>query len=589
MVSLGVAQAQIRAGADSGFETFQEVCMKCHGKAAMQNAPSPATLREFSPEKLYSVLNSPLPNTHAGLNLTDEQKRRAAEAISYRLIGTAESGEAKTMPNRCSANPPLPDPDRWPAWNGWGVDAANTRFQPAKAAGLTAAQVPRLKLKWAFGFPGGSSAYSQPAVVSGRVFVGADTGHIYSLDAATGCVYWSFRTKASVRTAMTIGPVKDHGSTKYALFFGDLKSNVYGLDAHNGELLWTAHVEENYTARITAAPAVYNGRLYVPISKWEGNSARMLDYPCCTVRGSIVALDANTGKQAWKQYVIEEEPKPVRKNSIGTQLWAPAGGSVWNTPTVDPKRHAIYFGTGDASTEPAAKTTDAIMALDIDTGKILWVYQALDTYILGCTGLAKTENCPSVLGRDLDIGGSPILKDLPGGKRVLLGATKGGDLIALDPDRNGALLWKVNVAPTPGSGVVWGGASDSKAVYYGLSGGGVAAAKLASGERIWFHPLPARSGPGNRAGNQAAVSAIDGVVFAGGRDGVLHALSTTDGHSLWEFDTSREFDPVNKVPAHGGSLVAPGPVIAGGRLFIGSGYFVLGDKPGNVLLAFSPD
>ena len=583
-------QAQIRAGADSGFGTFQEVCMKCHGKANMPKAPAPDAMREFSPEKIYQTLTAAPPNTHATLNLTDEQKRRAAEAIAYRLIGTAESGEAGLMGNHCPSNPPLSDPAASPAWNGWGVDEGNTRFQPAKSAGLSSDQVPRLKLKWAFGFPGGASAYGQPAVVSGRVFVGADTGHIYSLDAATGCVYWSFRTKASVRNAMTIGPVKGHGSSKYAVYFGDLKSNVYGVDAQNGELLWTAHVEENYTARITAAPALHDGRLYVPVSKWEANAARTLDYPCCTVRGSVVALDANTGRQIWKHYTIEEEPKPVRRNSIGTQLWGPAGASVWDTPTVDVKRHAIYFGTGDASTEPAAKTTDAVMALDMETGKILWFYQALanDTYILGCTGPTRTENCPKVVGPDLDIGSSPILKSMEGGRRVLLGATKGGEVFGLDPDRNGALLWKVNVAPNPGSGIVWGGAADDQAAYFGLSGGGVAAVKLATGERIWFNALQAQSGGGNRIGNQAAATAIPGAVFVGSRDGVLHALSTVDGHSLWEFDTAREFDTVNKVAAHGGSIVAPGVTVAGGMMFVGSGYFVFGDKPGNVLLAFSP-
>ncbi len=587
---IAAANAQIRAGADSGFGTFQEVCMKCHGKANMPNAPAPAAMREFSPEKLYQTLTTAPPNVHAALSLTDEQKRRAAEAIAYRLIGTAESGEAKLMPNQCANNPPLPNPSAGPGWNGWGADGANTRFQPPMAAGITPDQVPRLKLKWAFGFPGGASAYGQPTLVSGRVFVGADTGHIYSLDAATGCVYWSFRTKASVRNAMTIGPVSGHGSSKYAVFFGDLKSNVYGLDAQNGELLWTAHVEENYTARITAAPALHNGRLYVPMSKWEANAARTLDYPCCTVRGSIVALDANTGRQIWKHYTIEEEPKPVRKNSIGTELWAPAGASVWNTPTVDAKRRAIYFGTGDASTEPAAKTTDAVMAMDMDTGKILWSYQSLanDVYILGCTGPTRTENCPSVVGPDLDIGSSAILKTLEGGKRVLLGATKGGEVFGLDPDHNGALLWKVNVAPNPGSGIVWGGAADDKTAYFGLSGGGVAAVKLASGERIWFNSLQSKSGGGNRNGNQAAATAINGVVFIGGRDGMLHALSSGDGHILWEFDSARDFETVNKVPAHGGSIVAPGVTIAGGMMFVGSGYFVFGDKPGNVLLAFSP-
>src|SRR5581483_6103793 len=357
----GRGVAQIQSGSDSGFGTFQQLCMTCHlAGGGQQRGPSAPALREFSPEKLYQVLTADPPNVHANLKLTDDQKRRAAEAISYRLIGSADSGDAKGMPNRCASNPPLANPAAGPAWNGWGNDPGNTRFQPSQSAGLNAEQIPRLKLKWAFGFPGGASAYGQPAVFSRRVFVGADTGYIYSLDALTGCVYWSFPTKASVRSAVSFGLVKGAGPVKYAVYFGDLKSNVYALDAQSGRLLWTSRVEDNYAARITAAPALYDGRLYVPVSKWEGNSARVLHYPCCTVRGSVVALDASTGRQIWKHYAIQEEPKPVRKNSAGTQLWAPAGGSVWNTPTVDAKRHAIYFGSGDASTEPAPKTTDAV-------------------------------------------------------------------------------------------------------------------------------------------------------------------------------------------------------------------------------------
>src|SRR5262249_10930547 len=146
------------------------------------------------------------------------------------------------------------------------------------------------------------------------------------------------------------------------VFFGDAKANVYALDAQNGQLLWKKHVDEFFLARITAAPKFYNGRLYVPVSSSEEWQAGNLDYPCCTSRGSVVALDASNGEQLWKRYVMED-PKPTRKNSRGVQLYAPSGGSVWNSPTIDPVRKAIYFGTGDAETEPASKNSDAILAV----------------------------------------------------------------------------------------------------------------------------------------------------------------------------------------------------------------------------------
>ena len=292
-----------------------------------------------------------------------------------------------------------------------------------------------------------------------------------------------------------------------------------------------------------------------------------------------------------------DEPKPTKKNSKGVQNYAPAGGSVWNSPTVDPFRHAVYFGTGDGETEPAPKTTDAIMAVDINSGKMLWVYQAQanDAFLGGCNGAAKTDNCPSENGPDLDIGNSPILKTLPGGKRVLVAATKDGNVIALDPDRNGAVVWKTNVAPSDPNvtgpnaflarlgGIVWGGAADNSNLYYGLSRGGMVAVQLTTGERVWYTPL---AKPGTRLNNSAATSAIPGVAFVGGSDGRLHALSTADGRPVWEYETAKDFPTVNNVPAHGGAISSAGPTIAGGMLFAGSGYAVTGANSGNVLLAF---
>ena len=589
----------MQAGTEFGFGIFQQRCMNCHGNpGATQNTPEPAALRQLAPEAIYDALTTGVMRVQ-GQSLTEVQKKQVAESLSGRPLGTDTAGDAASMPNRCANNPPFANPASGPAWNGWGADVANTRFQSAKAAGLTAEDVPRLTLKWAFGYPNGVSALSQPTVVSGRVFVGADTGYLYSLDADTGCVYWSFKTKAGVRSALSVGPVTDRGATKYAVYAGDLKGHVYALSAQTGSLLWTGHPEEHFTARVTGAPTLHSGRLYVPISSWEEFSASSLDYPCCTSRGSVAAFDASSGRQLWKTYVIPEDPQPVRKNSQGIQLWAPAGGSVWNSPTVDAQRRVIYFGTGDATTAPAAKTSDAVLALHMDTGKIRWSYQAFpnDSFLVGCDGPAKTDNCPVVQGPDLDIPASPILRALPGGRRILLVATKPGDLIALDPDRNGEVIWKRNIGNAPNTdtkegalaafrdyAIMWGGAADRENAYFGLSGGTVAAVKLATGEQVWMTTVVPQ---GKRVSYNAAASLIPGVLFVGGNDGSLTALATADGRKLWEFDTARQFATVNKVPAKGGAISVPGATIVGGMLFVPSGYGIIGGNTGNVLLAFS--
>jgi polyvinyl alcohol dehydrogenase (cytochrome) len=585
-------ETEDRLGTEAGFDVFERRCTRCHGNPeAPERAPSPSTLRQLAPEVIYDALANGTMKVQ-GQRLSEAEKRAVAESLSGRPLGGTQQGDAKSMPNHCPAEPPFRDPAAAPAWNGWGADISNTRFQPAP--GLSADQVPHLKLKWAFGYPNGVTAAGQPTVFSGRVFIGTDIGYVYSLDAATGCLYWSFQTKASVRNAVSIGAVAGQEG-KYAAYFGDAKANVYALDAATGELLWTTHVEDHFTARITAAPTLYQGRLYVPVSSFEEFAADATDYPCCTFRGSVVALDVSTGRQIWKTYVIPDEPKPTRKNSAGIQLFAPAGASVWNSPTVDVERHAIYFGTGDSETEPAGKTSDAVMALDMNTGEVLWSFQGTenDSYLRGCMGPAKkrSENCPKVLGPDWDFGASPILRTLPNGRRVLLAAQKSGNVFALDPDHQGALLWKVNAEskrPRQNPVLVWGGTADEHKAYFGLTSGGMVALKLEDGSRQWFTPMVAAAASRVRRGMSAAATSIPGAVFVGGWDGTLHALSTADGRKLWEFRTARGFSTVNQVAAHGGSFGAPGPTVAGGMLFVGSGYGVFGDDfPGNVLLAFS--
>ncbi len=584
-------------GTESGFATFQTQCAQCHGNPSVERAPSPQALREMTPEKIYAALTTGVMAQQASA-LNDAQKKAVAEFMAGRPMGSAKSGGIENMGFHCRTNPPLPDPASRPSWNGWSPDLANTRFQPANVARLTPAQVPKLKLKWVFGFPSGVSANAQPTIAAGRVFVGSDNGYVYSIDAKSGCVYWSFETGSIVRNAVTVGAVKGHGDAKYAAFVGDGHANVYALNAQDGALLWKTKVDPHFVARITAGTRYYDGKLIVPVSSSEEFSSGNPGYSCCTSRGSVVALDANTGTQIWKAWVVPDEPKPYKTMANGVTLYAPAGGAVWNAPTIDPVRRAVYFGTGDATTAPSPKTTDAIMAVDLDTGKYLWSYQATenDVFMGGCNVPNASDACPKPMGPDMDIGNSPILKTLPGGKRVLIAGTKSADIFALDPDANGKLLYRVHSLGLPLNGngrgrssIVWGGTADDRLVYYGIGGAGLAAVRPDTGERAWlFTPPPAADGRGRGASLGAAATSIPGVVFEGASDGTLYALSASDGSKLWEYPTAKEFETINRVePAHGGAIATSGAVVVDGMVYVGSGYAVgSGASGGNVLLAF---
>jgi polyvinyl alcohol dehydrogenase (cytochrome) len=597
----------ITPGTESGFATFQTRCANCHANAsaerastaAVERAPTTDVIREMTPERIYAALTTGSMQVHAeGLN--DIQKQRLAEFMSSRPIGSVDAGEAARMANRCAANPAMTDPAAAPTWNGWGNGVSNARFQPAAAARLTAAQVPNLKLKWAFGYPTGVSSNGQPTIASGRVFVGSDNGYFYSLDAKTGCVYWSFQNGSIIRNAPTVGPITSQGNARYAVYFGDGHANVFALDAQTGRQLWKTRVDPHFVARITAGTTLHNSRLFVPVSSSEEFASGNAGYSCCTARGSVVALDANTGKQIWKAWVVPDEPKPWKTQANGVVLYRPAGGAVWNTPTVDPVRNALYFGTGDATTPPSPPTTDAIMAVDLDTGKLLWSYQATegDVFMGGCNGPNRSEACPSPMGPDMDIGNSPILTTLPNGRRAVLGGTKSADVFALDPDNKGALLYRINAAggPVNASGrgargsIVWGGAADAQHVYYGAGAAGLIAVRPASGDLAWTFTAPPLVAGGRGAGLGAAPTAIPGAVFQGAADGRLFALSSADGKLLWQFNTAQEFATVNKVPAKGGAITVSGAVVVDGMVYIGSGYAISsGASAGNVLLAFGVD
>jgi polyvinyl alcohol dehydrogenase (cytochrome) len=544
-------------------------------------------------------------------SLTEAERRAIAEFVTEKSLGQ-DSEMAPSKQAMCgAASGDFRDPLAEPHWLGWGNDLANTRFQDVPASGLAPGQVPRLKLKWAFGFPGDVSLNSQPSIAGGRVYVGSQGAKVYSLSAATGCIHWWFATAAPVRSAVSVGRIETESGPRFAAFFGDSIAVVYAVDASTGALLWKTKVEDHLAARITGSPAFYHGRLYVPVASIEEGSAIQVKYECCSFRGSVVALDGATGKQIWKSYTIAEPARPTKNNKSGTQLWGPSGAPIWTAPTIDTKRNVLYVTTGDNYSDPPTATSDAFLAMDLDTGKIVWSRQTTsnDAYTVACR-LPDTTNCPDSNGPDFDFGSSPILVTLPNGRRALIAGQKSGIVHAIDPDRNGQILWQTRIGKGGiHGGIQWGSAADQSSVYVALSdagiitipstvgteanpqaGGGMFALSLEKGERIWSSPPPV-CGERKRCSpaQSAAVSAIPGVAFSGSVDGHLRAYSAKDGTIIWDYDTAREFTTVNGVSGRGGSMDGPGPAIGGGMIFVNSGYAIWGGMPGNVLLAFSVD
>jgi len=579
----------IHAQNRDGATVFQTVCANCHKEGSSTQAPLPAVLRTMPVQAIQTALES---GRMAAIGANLSASERAAVA-SYLGVAGAESIPQSA---RCSSNAPLAK--NAPIWNGWGVDAANSRFQNSKAAGLGAPDVPKLKLKWAFGYPGVTTAFGNPTVYGGRVFVGAADGTVFSLNAQSGCIYWMYKATEGVRG----GPVMSaDGKTVY---LADLHAWLHAVNAETGAMLWKTHVDEGAETSIAGTPKLDGARLYVPVSAGEESiAAADPKYACCKLRGSLVALDAKTGKQLWKTYTIPEPAKLTGKTSAGVETWGPSGASLWTSPTIDAKRRAIYGGTGVNFSAPATKTSDAVFAFDQATGRILWSQQFLDgdVFNFGCTTDQK-PNCPAKPGGDLDIGSSPILKEIGGGKRILVVAAKSGMAYGLDPDDQGKTVWKTRVgAGGTEGGVIWGASADNKAAYFAISdwdpgkpeaGGGVVALDLATGNKLWSTPAPKPSCLGDKgcsAAQPGPTSVIDGAVFAGSDDGHLRAYDTSTGRILWDFDTNKDFQTINGVKAHGGSIDSSGATIAGGMVYLNAGYSRIPLMPGNVLLAFSAD
>lgn len=591
LVSLAACSGEAAANAQTparAEQLYQTHCATCHGDAAT-GAPSRAALSAQPPHAIVAALETGLMREQ-GKALTAEEQRLLADHLGAKAQASAGAV--------CKGQLALTGP---PSWNRWGNGVDNRRYQPAAAGGIAPAKVRALELKWAFAFPDAARARSQPAVAHEAIFTGSQSGRVFALDPATGCTWWTFDAASEVRSAPVLG--LDARGRIDRLYFGDFEANVYAVDARTGRLVWKASVRDHPAGTITGSPTLHDGRLYVPMSSTEVVSAMSADYRCCTFRGGVTALSAADGKPLWRMYTVPE-PQQSGANRKGVPASGPSGAPVWSSPTVDAKRGLLYVGTGENYSSPATEMSDAIIAMQLKTGKVRWVRQTVrgDAWNASCGRIGNNANCPAEDGPDFDLGAPPILATLANGRDIILAGQKSGMLYGLDPDRGGAILWQQRAGMGGfNGGVHWGMATDGRTLYAGIADTpghtrptgpprqGMHAFDAATGKPLWSKvegPTCAAESHECRIALSAAPTLTDGIVFAGALNGLLRAYATDGGALLWSFDTRRGFETVNGVKGRGGSIDSAGPVLADGRLIVNSGYDKFGQIGGNVLLVF---
>lgn len=614
---------------DAGEAVFQAHCKMCH-EPPIERAPSRPDLAKRPRADVVTALTSGIMAPMAkGLSpgdivavaayLTPGQDAAAAEAPRRRPVPTAG------VDQMCAAHTPI---GAGPTdWSTIGRDADASRYQPHP--GFSAADIPTLKVKWSMALAGGG----QVTVTGKWLFVTDRSGRFRALDADTGCVHWTVTDAVSRTTPNVVrSPASPSG---WLTVIGLADRTVRAFDAQTGRALWRSEALETHPASgVTGAPIVAGDRVFVPLSSGEEGAAIQKTYPCCSFRGSVAALDLKTGRKLWQTSMITEPLRPTRKTELGVQLQGPAGAAIWSAPTADLKRGLVYVATGDSYTDAETKGDDAIVALDMKTGRMRWSTQVTlgDNYTMGCEAQFRSPNCPHPRGPDYDFGASPVLHTLKGGRQILLAGQKSGIAYGLDP-ATGKLLWKSPVGSGSAlGGLEWGIASDPHHLYVAVADTallfaevpgappelaspagappakpGVYALDPATGRIVWGMPAP--KAPCHYAGDRSGdytkgaciraqsspPSAMPGAVFEGGLDGWVRAYDAVTGRVLWAFSTTDQtYDTANGVkgqPGGGIDGMGGGPVIANGMVYMMSGFNGASRTGGNgvnVLLAFSP-
>ncbi len=576
----------------SGRKIFIASCAACHRDTAGTLAPGPSILSGMTARAVLAALENGKMRQQ-GSTLSQNERKAVAEWLTgSKLISTSISKDVYT-PFTIQHNQMVYD------YSGWGGNIAGTGNRSTEMAGINSSNVNSLKLKWVFAFPDATVVRSKPAIAGDWLIVGSQFGDLYAINRKTGKPGWHFSANAAIRGAIV---VKKQGNSTVA-YFADFSTNVYAINLNTGKQIWNKRAGFESQSAVTGSVVVHGGKVFVPITSVEVGSASNGAYNCCTSSGGLVALDAKTGNEIWQHRVITEPAKEAGKKKNGKPFYGPSGAPVWCSPTVDAKRGLVYIGTGENYTRPTTNNSDAIQALDMNTGKLVWNFQATsdDAYNVACPVFI---NCPDKSGPDLDFGMAPILTKRSDGKDILVAGQKSGVVYALLPE-SGKLIWQTRIGKGGMlGGIHWGMATDGKYVYATNSDNivgidkrdssrkpspGIYSLDLLTGKIIWETPAPACENKNCLSFNSAAPAVIPGIVFAGSLDGHISAYSTKDGKILWDFNTAASFGTVNGILAKGGSIDGPAPVMADGILYVNSGYGMFGQMGGNVLLAFEVD
>jgi polyvinyl alcohol dehydrogenase (cytochrome) len=583
---------------NSGEMLYKNNCEGCHG-GTVAKAPEVTLIRLMSASSVYRAMDVGLMKQQAqGLN--DAQKVELAEYLTGQKLGVEVAAPAP----QCSGAEAEFDYDAPPLNLGWGAGQENKRHYSKAATNINSENVSSLDLAWAFSYPEAIRARSQPTVAGGAVFIGSQNGTVFSLDRESGCIRWVFKASAEVRNSIVIESwVAGRKTSNPSLYFGDILGNVYALNAVTGALLWRDRPDDHPSLTLTASPVLNKGMLYVPLSSLEVTSAAEPTYECCTFRGGVAAYNAANGKKMWVGYTIPNASKVVGRNVVGTAILAPSGAPVWNTPSIDNKRGVMYLGTGENYSSPANDTSDAILALSLKDGSIIWRQQMTsgDAWNMGCETKERV-NCPPEDGPDYDFCAATIIVRTSEGRDVVLAGQKSGEVFALDPDQGGNIIWRRKLGKGGIQGGVHFGMTVSGDTLYvpmsdfdggprwpGVAYPGMFAVDIISGKTLWFSPAKDQCNGQEfcQPGLSAAASSIPGAVVGGSMDGHLRAYEGTTGKVIWDYDTAKIFKALNGNTAYGGSIGgASGPVFDENMLFVNSGYGVYFHMPGNVLLAF---
>lgn len=534
--------------------------------------------------------------------------------IGALLCATAGLGHAAPCLDRIQSQSPVLS-------NGFAQSLENRRHNPSA---ITASNVTQLELALSHVAVGSREKRGAPAVTEQAVFLAAGP-EIIAINRVSGCTYWSYRLPHQfaptmfkyVMRASAVYYIGPRGKKPAVIIAGDSRGMLHALDAVSGRLRWARFVGSDPRHHfITGAPQFFDGKLIVPVSSREVLTAfTQRPEDCCRSHGMVVALNPYNGKLLWR---YDTTPPAVRQP--GSQNYGPNGAAVWGTPAIDRQRRLVYFGTGQNLTPPTTETSDAVIALDFDTGKRRWIFQATsgDAYNVACAfGFPLNQNCAQPAGPDYDFGAPPMLVDLPQGGQALIVGDKKGVAYSLNPD-SGMLNWAepLGTGGTLG-GIHWGMAADSQRVYVAISDAtvnkvsavtvgifspvepvpgarpGVYALRLQDGARVWeVHPQHSIAGAQYASLYSAALSVTNDVVFAGSLNGVLKAFRSSDGEELWSYDSATGYTDVDGNPGNGGTIDSVGAIAAGRDLLLNSGYDTFGNRneyqagPGNVLLIF---